>query len=99
MKQSGNGSNMDLFSAYGWSSAQLFVQALKAAGAKATRADLLAQLKKVHSFDAGGILAAADPAGKHAARGWLFSQVKNGQWTRVDTPAKTFRADGGYFLT
>jgi ABC-type branched-subunit amino acid transport system substrate-binding protein len=98
MKQSGNGSNMDLFSAYGWSSAQLFVQALKAAGAKATRADLLAQLKKVHSFDAGGLLAPADPAGKHAARCWLFSEVKNGQWTRVDSPVKAFRCDGGYFL-
>jgi ABC-type branched-subunit amino acid transport system substrate-binding protein len=98
MKLTGGGNKMDLFSAYGWSSAALFVQALKAAGPQAKRATLLAELKKVHKFDAGGILAEADPAGKHAARCWLFSQVKNGQWVRVDTPAKAFRCDGGYFL-
>ncbi len=98
MKISGGKNNMDLFAAYGWSSAQLFVEALKAAGPKAKRADVLAQLRKVHRFDASGLLAPADPAGKHAARQWLFSQVKNGQWVRVDTPAATFRTDGGYYL-
>lgn len=98
MKQSGNGKNMDLFAAYGWASAQLFVQALKAAGPRATRPGLLAQLKKVHAFDADGLLAKADPAGKHAARCWLFSEVRNGTWVRVDTPKSAFRCDGGYFL-
>ncbi len=98
MKQSGNGNSMDLFSAYGWASAQLFVQALKAAGPRATRAGLLRELKKIHAFDAGGILATSDPAGKHAARCWLFSEVKNGKWVRVDSPKNSFRCDGGYFL-
>jgi ABC-type branched-subunit amino acid transport system substrate-binding protein len=98
MKLTGNGSNMDLFSAYGWSSAELFVQALKAAGPPAKRTTLLAELRKVNKFDAGGLLAASDPAGKHAPRCWLFTTVSKGQWTRVDSPASTFRCDGGYFL-
>ena len=98
MKLSGNGNSMDLFAAYGWSSGMLFVQALKAAGPKATRADVLAQLRKITKFDGNGILAPADPAGKHAPRCWLFSQVKSGKWVRVDTPTKAFRCDGGYFL-
>jgi ABC-type branched-subunit amino acid transport system substrate-binding protein len=98
MKLTGNSSKMDLFSAYGWSSAQLFVQALKAAGPQAKRTTLLAELRKVNTFDAGGLLASADPAGKHAARCWLFTTVSKGQWTRVDSPASTFRCDGGYFL-
>jgi hypothetical protein len=98
MKLTGGKNNMDLFSAYGWASAELFVSSLKAAGPQAKRTTLLAELRKVHKFDAGGILAASDPAGKHAPRCWLFSEVKSGQWIRVDSPPAAFRCDGGYFL-
>ena len=37
----------DLYTLYGWMSAQLFVQALKAAGPNPTRGAVIAQLKKV----------------------------------------------------
>lgn len=91
------GKSPDLFGAYGWSSAQLFVQALKAAGPKATRASLLTELRKITTFDANGLLAAANPAGKKPGTCWLFSTVKNNKWMRVETPANKFRCDGGYF--
>jgi hypothetical protein len=90
------GQKLDLFAVYGWSSAQLFVKALTAAGPKAKRADLLAQLKKVTSFDAGGLLAAADPAEKKPPTCWLAMVVKNGTWVRT-SPATGYRCDGPYY--
>jgi ABC-type branched-subunit amino acid transport system substrate-binding protein len=90
------GEKLDLFAVYGWSEAQLFVQALLKAGPKAKRADVLAELKKIHSFDAGGMIAPADPAGKKPPTCWLGAQVKGGKWVRM-TPGKGFRCDGPYY--
>lgn len=98
MTKTGNGSRMDLFSAYGWGSAELFVRALKAAGPRATRTGVMKQLRAIRSFDTGGLLATSDPAGKHSARCWLLARVTQGRWTRLDTPATGFRCDGGYYL-
>ena len=41
----------DLYTLFGWASAELFVQALKAAGPHPTRGAVIAQLKKITSFD------------------------------------------------
>jgi ABC-type branched-subunit amino acid transport system substrate-binding protein len=90
------GEKLDLFAVYGWSEAQLFVQALLKAGPKAKRSDVLAQLKQVHTFDASGMLAPADPAAKKPPTCWLGAQVKGGKWVRM-TPAKGFRCDGPYY--
>lgn len=90
------GEKLDLFAVYGWASAQLFVKALTAAGAKAKRADVLAQLQKISSFDADGMIAPADPAGKKPPTCWLGAVVKGGKWVRV-TPDKGFRCDGPYY--
>ena len=90
------GEKKDLFGVYGWTSTQMFVEALKAAGPKATRADLLAQLRKVTTFDGDGLLAPSNPAGKKPPSCWLLQTVKNGVWQRV-SPAKGFRCDGPYY--
>jgi hypothetical protein len=90
------GANPDLFAAYGWSSAELFVKALKAAGPKATRKSLFTELKKVTRFDAGGLLAAANPAQNKPGNCWVFTQAINGRWERQDSPASGFRCDGPY---
>lgn len=90
------GASPDLFAAYGWASAQLFVQALKAAGPKATRATLFAELKKVTKFDAGGLLATSNPAQNKPGNCWVFTQAVNAAWVRQDSPASTFRCDGPY---
>ena len=47
---------LDLFTLDGWINAQLFVQALKNAGTDPTRASLVAQLNKVDSFNASGLI-------------------------------------------
>jgi ABC-type branched-subunit amino acid transport system substrate-binding protein len=90
------GASPDLFAAYGWASAQLFVQALKAAGPKATRKSLYTELKKVTSFDADGILVKANPAQNKPGNCWVFTQAVNAQWARKDSPASGFRCDGPY---
>src|SRR5947209_4193430 len=56
------GGKPDIFAAFGWESARLFVQALTAAGSKPTRAGVLAQLKQIDNFDGNGMLAPAGPA-------------------------------------
>ncbi len=52
---------LDLYTLYGWINAELFVQALKGAGADPTRASLEAQLDKVTSFNASGLISTAEP--------------------------------------
>lgn len=93
----GPGKPKNVFAVYGWSSMKLFVDSLVKAGPKAKRGDVLAQLRKVTTFDAGGLLAPANPAGKKPATCWILTQVKNGKFVRVDTPATGYRCDGTYF--
>jgi len=91
------GEKKDLFAVYGWTSAQLFVQALRAAGAKAKRADVMAELRKITKFDGGGLLAPADPAGKKPPTCWILTKIERGQFKRVD-PQSGYRCDGPYFF-
>jgi len=87
---------LDIFAAYGWAEAQLFTQALKAAGPKATRASILTALRQIKKFDADGLFATANPADHVPATCWLENTIKGGKFVRVD-PAKGFRCDGTYF--
>ena len=91
------GRKRDVFAVFGWSSAALFVQALKAAGPQAKRDTVLAELKKITSFDAGGLIAPANPAAKQPAHCYILNEVKGGKWQRLESPANAFRCDGTYF--
>lgn len=97
MKVVGKSQPVDIFAAYGWASGELFVDALKKAGPKATRKSLLAALQATHSFTANGMFAQADPASKQPATCWILTQVKGGTFVRVDSPAAAFRCDGTYY--
>jgi branched-chain amino acid transport system substrate-binding protein len=91
---------LDVYAYYGWTSAQLFVQALRATGRDPTRASLLAQLDRITNFDASGMQAPADPAQKRPARCWIMMRVVNGAWRRV-TPSPTTGyvcKPGGYYF-
>lgn len=96
MKNTGAARHEDLYSAWGWGSALLAVQALKAAGAHLTRAGFLKALGTIHTFDGGGMFAKADPAGKKPNTCYIVLRVVKGAWQRTDTPATSFRC-GGYF--
>lgn len=91
------GKKRDLFAAFGWGSAQLFVEALKKAGPKADRKTLLAELAKITKFDASGLLAPSNPAGKQPPTCYVLNMVKGGKWVRVDTPPNAYRCDGTFF--
>jgi ABC-type branched-subunit amino acid transport system substrate-binding protein len=86
----------DLFTLYGWTAAQLYVQGLKGAGSNPTSSTLLASLKKITSFDANGMLAPANPGGNQPAYCYLLAKVVNGNFQRVDMPKSGFRCDGHY---
>jgi ABC-type branched-subunit amino acid transport system substrate-binding protein len=97
MKRTDASQPEDLFSMYGWAEAALFVQALRAAGAHATRAAVMAALQSVHSFGDNGMVGTADPAGKTGTHCYVLWQIHGGVFHRLDTPAAGFRCDGALF--
>ena len=98
------GFSPDLFTAYGWLSANLFVQGLKNAGSNPSRGSLLQALSKVTSFNGDGFNAPSDPATKTPPHCYLIATVTNGQFVRSpDNPPTTsstngFRCDGSYIV-
>ena len=98
------GFSPDLFTAYGWLSANLFVQALKNAGSNPSRGSLLQALSKVTSFNGDGFNAPSDPSTKTPPHCYLIATVTNGQFVRSpDNPPTTsstngFRCDGSYIV-
>ncbi len=97
VKQVNPGWTPDLFTLYGWSSAQLFVQALKAAGPHPTRGSVLAQLAKITSFNASGLLAPTNPAKKLPSDCFVAARIENGKYVRVKPTGSGFTCSGGYY--
>jgi ABC-type branched-subunit amino acid transport system substrate-binding protein len=91
------GGKPDIFAAFGWESARLFVQALTAAGPKPTRASVMAELKKIDNFDGNGMLAPAGPASKRPPNCFLVINVQNGKFVRADPPSGFICNQGDYF--
>src|SRR4051794_1566544 len=91
------GGKPDIFAAFGWESARLFVQALTAAGPKPTRASVLAELKKIDNFDGNGMLAPAGPASKRPPNCFIVINVQNGKFVRADPPSGFICNQGDYF--
>ncbi len=93
----------DLFTMYGWVSAELFSQALKNAGADPSRGSLLQALSKITSFNADNLIAPTNPAAKTNSSCYLLAQIHNGQFQRLDDPPVTsstggYRCNGTYYL-
>src|SRR5438270_7816893 len=84
LKKTHPNANADLFTVYGWTSARLFVQALQAAGPKATRSAVMAELRKINKFDSNGMLAPGGPASKTPPVCFVIIQAKGGKFVRVD---------------
>ncbi|MCW2706595.1 MAG: hypothetical protein JWM22_437 [Frankiales bacterium] len=88
----------DIFASYGWTSAELFVDALKKAGPKATRKSLFAALRTFTNYDSGGMLAPANPAQKKPAACWLLTKVVNGKFVRQSpSPSSGFYCQGASY--
>jgi ABC-type branched-subunit amino acid transport system substrate-binding protein len=87
----------DLYTLFGWASAELFVQALKAAGPNPTRGAVMAQLKKITSFGANGLLATSDPAAKKPSACYLMAVIKNGHYVREQPTGSGFACNTTYY--
>jgi ABC-type branched-subunit amino acid transport system substrate-binding protein len=79
----------DLYTLYGWASAQLLVQAIKAAGSDPTSASVISQLQQITSFDASGLMAPADPAGKTPGSCFVLAKIVNGVFVRIPPSPKS----------
>ena len=90
---------LDLYTLYGWISAELFVQALKGAGTDPTRASLDAQLNKITSYNAGGLISTQNPAQKIPGQCWIAAEFNNGSWHRIapDPKAGFVCSPGGFY--
>jgi ABC-type branched-subunit amino acid transport system substrate-binding protein len=91
----------DLFTLYGWLSAQLFAQALKNAGTNPSRGSILQALSKITSFNGNGIVTTSDPVTRTTSNCYLVGQVVNGQFERlddtpIDGPNMGYRCDYSY---
>ncbi len=89
------GFKADLFTLYGWLSAELFSQALKNAGTDPSRGSLLKALSSITSFSGNNIIAPNDPAAKTVGNCYLIGRLANGQYQRRDDPPIT-GSSGGY---
>ena len=81
----------DLYTLFGWASAELFVQALKAAGPHPTRGAVIAQLKKITSFNANGLMAGSDPGGQEAV-----GLLRHGQYQERHIRPRVCRQAAGF---
>lgn len=87
----------DLYTLYGWASAELFVQALTSAGSHPTRGAVLGQLAKITSFDAGGLIAPVNPAQKKPSNCFVNLQIKDGTYQRVEPNTTGFDCNSTFF--
>jgi hypothetical protein len=92
----------DLYTLYGWLSAELFVQALKKAGTDPSRGSLLQQLRQITSFTGGGLIGEVNPVDKIPSGCYVIARIADGIFQRTDDPPTTsstqgFRCDKPFF--
>jgi len=85
----------DLFTLYGWTSAELFAQALASAGPNPTRGSVLRALHGVTSFNGDGIIVTSHPSSKLGSDCFLLARIENGRFQRLDDPPISDKT-GGY---
>ncbi len=84
----------DLFTLYGWMSAELFAQGLQNAGSSPSRGSLLQSLQKITTFSGNNIQAPANPVAKTLSNCYLIGQVVNGEFQRLDDPPVNSSTNG-----
>jgi ABC-type branched-subunit amino acid transport system substrate-binding protein len=77
------GADPDYFAVTGWAAADMMVQALQLAGGAPTRDAVIGALRTLNQFDAHGLIAPCDPAGKVPSSSFAILGVQGGQWVRV----------------
>jgi ABC-type branched-subunit amino acid transport system substrate-binding protein len=88
--------DVDLFALFAWTSGRLLEKALRDAGPAITRDTVLAALGTVTTFDANGIIAPSNPAGKRATDCFVVIRVEDGKFVR-EHPSSGFDCQTGGF--
>jgi ABC-type branched-subunit amino acid transport system substrate-binding protein len=91
----------DLFTLYGWLSAELFSQGLQNAGSNPSRGSLLTALSKITTFSGQNLVTPSNPAAKTVSNCYLLGRVANGDYERYDDPPVSgptngYRCEGQY---
>jgi ABC-type branched-subunit amino acid transport system substrate-binding protein len=76
------GAEIDFFAFQGWVAAAMFTDAIIQAGPSPTRDSVLEVLRTYTAYDAHGLVAPIDPAGKHGSPCFMVVAVRGGQWVR-----------------
>ncbi len=96
------GFSADFFTLTGWLCAELFVDALRNAGADPSRGSLLQALRHTTAFDSGSLVPISNPGDKVPINCYLIGQVSGGRFARLDDPPVTgsthgFRCDQPFY--
>nr|MBA2281109.1 ABC transporter substrate-binding protein [Acidimicrobiia bacterium] len=81
------GNNPDFFAIMSWASADMIVDAVRAAGPAPTRDAMIAYLQTLTEYTGDGFLAPRNPAGKVTGNCFAIVGVRNGQWQRIEPAA------------
>jgi len=100
--RSAPGFQADLFTLEGWLNAELFVQALRNAGANPSRGSLLRTLHQITAFDSGNLIPVSNPAKKVPITCDVLGELKGGAFVRMDnppigSPTHGYRCDQPYY--
>lgn len=76
------GSDIDFFAIMSWVAADLYVSALRSVDGPPTRDKVLAALQGTTNYDASGMIAPINPAGKKGASCFVIAKVDGGKWVR-----------------
>ncbi len=80
------GFHADLYTLYGWLSAEMFSQALKAAGSDPSRGSVLEALRHITSFSGGHLVGTANPADRVPTNCYIIARIEHGKYQRLDDP-------------
>jgi ABC-type branched-subunit amino acid transport system substrate-binding protein len=84
------GADLDTLAIEGWIAGAMFVKALELAGPAPTRDKVLAALGSFTAFDADGLIAPIDAAGKQPPACFLIVTLQAGTWKRVEPATSGF---------
>ena len=96
------GFKADLYTLFGWLSAELFAQALQAAGTDPSRGSVLQALRGITSFSGGNLVGTVNPAKKIPSTCYIITKIEHGTINRLDDPPVSgpthgYRCDQPYF--
>ena len=87
----------NLYAMFAWAEARLFQQAFENAGSTINRKTLIASAGKINNYSTNGMTGPVDPGSKdEGVHCYTLWKIHNNTFSRLDTPATSFRCDGRF---